>query len=110
MSSTLDLDLQKLRAQAFDRADWTEPAIHRFHALASGLEKSQSVMIRKLCDWVLAPFSLWPFNVFQVFEECLSVSPSGSKPARGERFKTSHPEVRDSYHFCFFSQRFFASS
>jgi len=32
------------------------------------------------------------------------LSPSGSKPAKGERFKTSHPEVSNSYHFCWFKQ------
>jgi len=32
------------------------------------------------------------------------VSPSGTKPARGERFKTGHSEARDSYHFWFFNQ------
>ena len=36
-----------------------------------------------------------------------SMSPSGSKPARGERFKTGHSEVRDSYHFWFFNQGIF---
>ena len=38
------------------------------------------------------------------------MSPSGSKPARGERFKTSHPEVRDSYQFFLFDQVIFALS
>ena len=32
------------------------------------------------------------------------VSPSGSKPAKGERFKTSHPEVSNSYHLCWYKQ------
>jgi hypothetical protein len=38
------------------------------------------------------------------------LSPSGTKPARGERFKTGHSEVRDSYHFWFFNQGIFAAS
>jgi hypothetical protein len=38
------------------------------------------------------------------------VSPSGTKPARGERFKTGHSEVWDSYHFWFFNQGIFAAS
>jgi hypothetical protein len=32
------------------------------------------------------------------------MSPSGSKPASDERFKTGHSEVKDSYHFCWFNQ------
>ena len=36
--------------------------------------------------------------------ENVFLSPSGTRPARGERFKTGHSEVRDSYHFCFFNQ------
>ena len=70
--SPLDQDLKKLHAQAFDLADWTEPAIRRYHAVAFELEEPQSVLIRKLCDWLLAPFSLWPFNLHEVFEACLS--------------------------------------
>ena len=70
--TTLDQDLKKLHAQAFDLADWVEPAIRRYHAIAAGLEGTQSVLIRKLCDWLLAPFSLWPFNLHEVFEACLS--------------------------------------
>jgi hypothetical protein len=38
---------------------------------------------------------------------CLVVSSSESKPARGERIKTGHSEVRDSYHFWFFNQEIF---
>ncbi len=72
MPSSLDQNLKKLHAQAFDLADWTEPAIRRYHAIAAGLEETQSVLIRKLCDWLLAPFSLWPFNLHEVFEACLS--------------------------------------
>jgi hypothetical protein len=35
------------------------------------------------------------------------LSSSESKPARGERIKTGHSEVRDSYHFWFFNQEIF---
>ena len=72
MPTPLDQDLNKLHAQAFDLADWVEPAIRRYHAVAAGLDGTQAVMIRKLCDWLLAPFSLWPFNLHEVFEACLS--------------------------------------
>ncbi|MEI6074422.1 MAG: hypothetical protein WCS94_02535 [Verrucomicrobiota bacterium] len=72
MPTPLDQDLKKLHSQAFDLADWTEPAIRRYHAVTAGLERPQSVLIRKLCDWLLAPFSLWPLNLHEVFEVCLS--------------------------------------
>jgi hypothetical protein len=38
------------------------------------------------------------------------LSPSGSKPARDERFKTGHFEVKDSYHFWFSKQGISAAS
>jgi hypothetical protein len=38
------------------------------------------------------------------------MSPSGTKPARGERFKTGHSEVWDLYHFWFFNQGIFGAS
>ena len=44
------------------------------------------------------------------FERMGALSPSGTKPARGERFKTGHSEVWDSYHFWFFNQGIFAAS
>ena len=72
MPSPLDQDLKKLHSQAVDLADWIEPAIRRYHAVAGGMAEPQSVLIRKLCDWLLAPFSLWPFNLHEVFETCLS--------------------------------------
>ena len=72
MPSSLDQDLKKLHAQAFDLADWTEPSLRRYHAVAAGLEGAPAVMLRKLCDWLLVSFSLWPFNINEVFEACLA--------------------------------------
>ncbi len=32
MPKALDLDLKKLQARAFDRADWAEEVLRRYHA------------------------------------------------------------------------------
>ena len=35
MTKALDLDLKKLEARAFDRADWAEQGLRRYHAATS---------------------------------------------------------------------------
>ena len=37
MTKALDLDLKKLPARAFDRAEWAEEAIRRYHAAIANL-------------------------------------------------------------------------
>ena len=32
MTTALDLDLKKLKARAFDRAEWAEGVLRRYHA------------------------------------------------------------------------------
>ena len=90
MHSTLDQDLKKLHAQAFDRAEWTEPVIRRYLIIAAGLEGTQAVLIRKLCDWLLSPFSLWPFNLHEVLEACLTELEKRKK-LTPKRIRVSNP-------------------
>jgi len=70
--SALDLDLNKLRAQAFDRADWAEEAIRRYHAVTPKAQASAAKSIRELYDWMFVPTTLWPFNIQDVLLDCLS--------------------------------------
>ena len=56
----------------------------------------------------IAPRSIVPVLVSEKGQTVLS--PSGSKPARDERFKTGHFEVKDSYHFWFSKQGISAAS
>ena len=55
MPTTLDQDLKKLRAQAFDRADWTEEAIRRYHAVTVKLDASIIKSHRGLYDRIFVP-------------------------------------------------------
>ena len=38
MTKALDLDLKKLNARAFDRAEWAEGVLRRYHAAAPNLD------------------------------------------------------------------------
>ncbi len=79
MSSTLDLDLKKIQAQAFDRADWAEQGLRRYHAVTAKLDASTIKTIRVLYDWMFVPTTLWPFNIQDVLEDCLSVLEKGKR-------------------------------
>jgi hypothetical protein len=73
MPSALDLDLKRIRAQAFDRADWAEAVVRRYHTVIAKLDGSTIQTIRALYDWMFIPTTLWPFNIQDVLEDCLSV-------------------------------------
>ena len=77
MATALDLDLKKLQAQAFHRAEWAEDAIHRYHAVLPKLNAAVVKQLKGLYDWMFVPYSLWPFNVQDVFEDCLAVLEKG---------------------------------
>ena len=79
MPSTLDQDLKNLRAQAFDRADWAEAAIRRYHAVTARLEATTVQTLRGLYDWMFVPTTLWPFNIQDVLEDCLSALEKGKR-------------------------------
>ena len=79
MPSALDQDLEKIQAQAFDRADWAEEAIRRYHALTVRLDGSTIKTIRGLYDWMFVPTTLWPFNIQDVLENCLTVMEKGKR-------------------------------
>jgi len=55
MPSALDKDLEKIKAQAFDRADWTEKAIRRYHAVTVKLDASIIKSHRGLYDRIFVP-------------------------------------------------------
>jgi hypothetical protein len=79
MSSTLDLDLKKIQAQAFDRADWAEQGLQRYHAVTAKLDASTVKSIQVLYDWMFVPTTLWPFNIQDVLYDCLSVLEKGKR-------------------------------
>ena len=79
MTKTLDLDLQKLRARAFDRAEWAEEAIRHYHAALLNLKDAAVQPLRELYHWMFVPTTLWPFNVQDVLEDCLCALEKGKR-------------------------------
>jgi len=66
MPSTLKKDLERLDALAFNRRDYCESEIRRYHALRR-TKHPQLRELELLYDWLFVPISLWPFNVQDVF-------------------------------------------
>src|SRR6266404_2955274 len=77
MTKALDLDLKKLQARAFDRAEWAEEAIRRYHAAISKFSDAAVQPLRGLYHWMFVPTTLWPFNVQDVLDDCLAALEKG---------------------------------
>jgi len=77
MTKALDLDLKKLNARAFDRAEWAERVLRRYHAAAPNLDDVDAQRLRALYNWMFVPPTLWPFNVQDVLEDGLAVLEKG---------------------------------
>jgi hypothetical protein len=79
MTNALELDLEKLKARAFDRAEWADPALRRYHAVAPNLNDAVGQQLRMLYEWMFVPPTLWPFNVQDVLEDCLAALEMGKR-------------------------------
>jgi hypothetical protein len=79
MPTAIDSDLKRLQSQAFDRLDWAEASVQRYHAVTTKLDASTVKMLRGLYDWMFVPTTLWPFNIQDVLEDCLSVLENGKR-------------------------------
>ena len=87
--------------------DWSEI---RIRVLVDGVNRRQILRETKM-HWLTFKKILEPSEAAGLPATATpTLSPSGTKPARGERFKTGHSEVWDSYHFWFFNQGIFAAS
>jgi hypothetical protein len=76
---SVELDLNRLKSRAFDRAKSAEPVLRRYHAIASDLEPGDAVRLQILYDWFFAPLVLWPFNIQDVLESYLSALEKGKR-------------------------------
>jgi hypothetical protein len=79
MTKALDLDLKRLNARAFDRAEWAEGVLRGYHATTPNLN---SVVAQQLCafyNWMLVPPTLWPFNVEDVLADCRTSLEKGKR-------------------------------
>ena len=77
MTKALNLDLKKLQARAFDRAEWAGESLQRYHSAIGKLDEVVVKPLRGLYKWMFVPTTLWPFNVQDVLEDCLSVLKKG---------------------------------
>ncbi len=79
MSEALDRDLAKLKARAFDRANWAADALRRYHAATAKPGPPALQPLRALYNWMFVPTTLWPFNVQDVLEACLAALEKGKR-------------------------------
>lgn len=79
MTTDLDRDLKKLKVRAFDRAEWAEAVLQRYHTVTSKLDESVAMQLRTLYDWMFVPPTLWPFNLQDVLEYCLIALEKGQR-------------------------------
>lgn len=79
MTTALDLDLKRLETRAFDRAAWATECLRRYHAVTQKLDAAVASQLRRLYDWMFTPPTLWPFNVQDVMEDCLTILEKGKR-------------------------------
>ena len=79
MNKALDLDLKKLKARAYDRAEWAGEVLHRYHAAIRNPDGGAAQQLRGLYHWMFVPPTLWPFNVQDVLADCLAALEKGKR-------------------------------
>jgi hypothetical protein len=79
MTKELNLDLKKLKARAFDRAECAEEVLRRYHAATLNLNDVVAQQLRGLYNWMFVPPTLWPFNVQDVLADCLAALEKGKR-------------------------------
>jgi hypothetical protein len=77
VSKALDLDLKKLKARAYHRAEWAEDVLKRYHSVIVNLNDLDAQQLRALYNWMFVPPTLWPFNVEDVLADCLATVENG---------------------------------
>jgi len=85
MTETLDCDLKKLQALAFDRMDCCADIVRRYHAVRPQLAPDDAPALRALYRWLLVPIGLWPFNVQDVLADALARAEQGRPLPRRHR-------------------------
>ncbi len=79
MIKALHRDLKKLQARAFDRAEWAEKVLRRYHSATRQLDAATLQSLRGLYHWLFVPPSLWPFNIQDVLADCLGGLEKGKR-------------------------------
>lgn len=79
MTKALGLDLKKLQARAFDRAEWAGETLRRYHAVILDLDDLVVQELQGLYHWMFVPTTLWPFNIQDVLADCLATLEKGKR-------------------------------
>jgi hypothetical protein len=79
MMRALEFDLDKIKARAFDRAEWAEPVLRRYHAAIKAHGGAAVGQLGALYEWMFVPPSLWPFNIQDVLSDCLAALQTGKR-------------------------------
>jgi hypothetical protein len=79
MTKALDLDLKKLKARAFDRAEWAEEVLRHYHTATLNPNGVVAQQLRALYNWMFVPPTLWPYNVQDVLADCLAALEKGKR-------------------------------
>jgi len=79
MTKALKLDLEKLKTLAFDRVEYAGEAIKRYHAVIGRLGEVAVQPLLRLYQWMFVPITLWPFNIQDVLEDCLTRLEQGKR-------------------------------
>lgn len=79
MATALELDLERLKGSAFDRAGEAEPVLQRYHVALPKLNNAAVQQLRGLYQWQFVPITLWPFNLQDVLADCLTVLEKGKQ-------------------------------
>jgi hypothetical protein len=79
MANALDIDLKRLNARAFDRAEWAEGVLRRYHAATLNLNGIVAQQLCALYNWMFVPPTLWPFDVQDVLADCLTALEKGKR-------------------------------
>ena len=79
MTKALDLDLKKLKARAYDRAEWATEVLQRYHFAIPNLSNADTQQLQPLYQWMFVPSTLWPFNIQDALADCLAVLEKGKR-------------------------------
>ena len=79
MIKAINSDLKKLKARAFDRAEWAEDVLRHYHKAVKTLGSAKTKLLGSLYEWMFVPPTLWPFNIQDVLAECLAVLEKGKQ-------------------------------
>ena len=86
MAFPLQQDLKRLDALAFNRREWSESEIRRYHKILRAKGGDLAVKeLERLYQWMFVPFSLWPFNIHDMFADCLTASEKGKRLTSRQR-------------------------